>query len=495
MKDSRIFLFIYQKQKILEMAEEDENPLFLDHFPEEIIHNFIQFLSINDVTNTSLSCHHLNDIVSKCSNLWKSLAAPYKDLNSQVNSPITCPKCKNKTVSFIRKTVLEARKKLNLVNDRMRFGGNSFVERSKNFQTHGELKLVAPDTEMEKVALYYRSGLVQIYDLDTFSESEPLISFQTTTKIKKMTFLSHTLVLGPPNRNDGVCTQLWNPTTGKKYGELRYNTEDDFLGMDLNDKYVLVYTKRGLDLVMGCEWGNHDCRLRWRVLVYPRLGDGTPSNPYHFTTAEIVIPLSFHDIALKDEKMGVYNHGKLAVYNLGDPAKFPTQPMNDGMYKPEPEVLHLFPSPQRPTVDSSSESDSDSNSNSSGTTSCTDSFVYEHLYVKSPVEKMQIRPPHSIRIDESRTTFGDFVVGSYADKKQLFDITRRGSELFIYFKNCTCPICLLGRFFAPQRKYTVITELSKGFGFFYAYKSVLTLRRFDIFDESNNGPTCLGEHD
>ena len=474
------------------MAEEDENHLSLDRFPEEIIHNFVQFLSINDVINTSLSCHHLNNVTLNCANLWKSLAAPYKDLKSQVNAPITCPECKNKTVSFIRKTVLEARKRLSLVNDRMRFGGHNFVERSRNFQTYGELKHVAPDTEMQKVALYFRSGLVQIYDLNTFSESEPLNTFQTSTKIKKITFLSHTLVLGPPNRNDGVCTQLWNPTTGEKYGELCYDVEEDYLGMDLNEKYVIVYTKRDYDMAMGC--GRSDHSLRWRLLIYPRLGDGSTLNPYQFATTRVVMPLSFHDIALNDEKMGIYsnNHGNLRVYNLGDPAKFPAQ-TTDGIYRSEPEVVHFFPVPQYPTTSSNSGSDSDSNPSSTDT-SCSDSFVYEHLYVKTPVEKMQIRPPHSIRIDETTAIFGDFVVGSYADKKQLFDITRRGSDIFIYFKNCTCPICLVGRFFAPLRKHTIFTELFKGFGFFSAYRSVLTLRRFDIFDETTNGPNCLGEH-
>ena len=480
------------------MAEEDENHLFLDHFPEEIIHNFVQFLSINDVTNTSLSCHHLNDTVSKCSNLWKSLAAPYKDLKSEVNTPITCSQCKNKTVSFIRKTVLEARKRVGLVNDRMRFGGHNFVERSRNFQTHGDLKLVTPDTELQKVALYFRSGLVQIYDLNTFSESEPLITFPTPTKIKKMTLLSHTLVLGPPNKNDGVCAQLWNPTTGNKYGELIYDTNDSFLGMDINEKYALVFIKRELDMCskgnLQCGWGHEGCRLRWRLLIYPRLGDGTTLNPHQFATTNAIMPLSFHDIALNDEKIGIYNHGVLRIYNLGDPAEFFTQTTSDALYKPEPEVAHFFPVQQYPNTTSSSGSDSDSHSDSTES-SCSDSFVYEHLYVKTPVEKMQVRPPHSIRIDESTTNFGDFIVGSYADKKQLFDITRRGSDLFIYFKNCTCPICLVGRFFAPIRKHTVFTELFKGFGFFHAYKSVLTLRRFDIFDDSTNGPTCLGEHD
>ena len=106
---------------------------------------------------------------------------------------------------------------------------------------------------------------------------------------------------------------------------------------------------------------------------------------------------------------------------------------------------------------------------------------YWHLVKKTPMERLSLRPAHSISQLESSMKISEMVLGSAVDKKALYDCYLRGDHSRIYFKNCFCEFCLVDSVYAPRWYAFLFKELKRGVGYFYSYESRVTLTRFDKF--------------
>ena len=109
---------------------------------------------------------------------------------------------------------------------------------------------------------------------------------------------------------------------------------------------------------------------------------------------------------------------------------------------------------------------------------------YEHLFLKSPIQKLNVRPFHCLHDFENINAFGDIVVGSYDDDRSTFQCLQRNldhnASVYIHFRGCLQSCCVVNCISSLRLSKKAFRELSHGLGFFIAYNDVLKLVRFDI---------------
>ena len=217
-----------------------------DILPNEVLSHIIEFLSEETILPFSLCCKKIHALVSSNKNLLKALAFPLVQLSSDIATPLRALTSETVPISDLKEGYVESKRRLSFAAEQMRHGGRNAVTFSKCMRKYGVIKLIATNTSEDKVLIYCKSGGVHVFSIDFFSNdthSDPLFSFWAPCKIRKITFLSHTIALGPSNTNDGTSSYLYNAFNGNFYGHFDYNADFNFCGISINEYYAVITCK------------------------------------------------------------------------------------------------------------------------------------------------------------------------------------------------------------------------------------------------------------
>ena len=494
----------------------------LENLANETLSLVTGYIEEGDVINTSLTSTRLRDICRENRGLWQNLAIPFLQLNSDVSAPLERLSSLNEIapVSNLRSAFFDCKQRLHQVVGRMRHGGQPSLRHARDFEEIGSLKILCCNTAMDKILLYFRSGLTQIFTMEEFcGGNPPHLSFTSLQKIRKITFLDHSIVMGPPSRNSELVASLFSSSTGLFYGNLLSSGYRHFLALTINEYYAVIVTK--IPEMAQNTPNSH------RLCIYRRATNNDQTYFFELTHLEMGIP-GFADISLDDEyRLAIYDHNQfLRVYNLGKPENVYEGEIREGEedggegeevregeegvwgrqeverrrreageaqtrrrssrgeedppnFSPRLEITRDFTDPPSSTPNSDESDDTVTSSDSNDTTEYFPNPIYEHLYRSHKLKRFNIMPAHIDTHRESKKIIANMTIGNFWDSKYMLEMRSRGDEMRVVFKGCDCPICTLGIFPAPRRRETIFYELSKGFGYLFAYKSIVTLVRFD----------------
>ena len=328
--------------------------------------------------------------------------------------------------------------------------GDNVFRLTEDFSSVGQIRMMTTNLSEDRLLLYFKHGLFRIYKLEEFNDAVPLVEFSSPLIVNVITFTDHTIVCSTEH-----CFQeksnLFCAATGRHYEKLE--SDNSFLFMGISNLYLVSVSEKDVSPENGEKFVLTFCK---RV-----------ENPnFHFQKCrETLAVKKFTDIKLDEKKLFILNDPFLKIYNLGNPKDFSEKNLvpitclvfDEWGYVNHPSLLendHCLP---------------------------VQSNRYWHLVKKTPMERLSLRPAHSISQLESSMKISEMVLGSAVDKKALYDCYLRGDHSRIYFKNCFCEFCLVDSVYAPRWYAFLFKELKRGVGYFYSYESRVTLTRFDKF--------------
>ena len=426
----------------------------MEQLPEELLLEIFGYLTLKEIFSLSLTNRHFHKIISKSKTLWQSLAVSLTNLQSEISSPLK--NLKNETIVELKAKVCEAWKRLAITRQRMRFGGNH-MEQSKTFDDDDSILIIKINAEMTKLLVYFESGWIQIYELETFSQSShPVTIFKTYLGIETIHFLSHSLVLYP-SLDCANCASFWKFNHEGEYGKTQC-TDMWITSWHVNDHYLISLA---------------DYLEEQHLFFYHRCNR-------KFQDAETKFSLTnLKNIALSKNYLAIYittqakNCGDhvLKIFNLGDPDKFCGFDESLSL-KFSIVIQHL--------------------------TGSVSHDPFRQVSKENFLDQFDIQPPHCNPQFQRLTTMFGFWVGPWDDGMNMFKLMHSDHDVYVSFSSCSghCPICQVGSFkthldldttsdsdsdsYWGSDPYQFI-ELQKGFGYIYSIKSRVTLCRFDFF--------------
>ena len=458
----------------------------MEQLPEEILVEIFGYLTLNEITSLSLTNHYFRKIIDESNKLWQTLAIPFSKLQSEISSPL-----KNQNYECtkeLKEKVQEAWRRLSITRQRMRLGGNS-TKQSKTFNEDDNILIIQTNSEMTKLLIYFESGWIRIYDLETFSQSSSATNiFCTYPGIEKINYLSHSLVLYPSYDCDNCwCLSFWKNRPEGQYGKT--TCTDTWISSNMwhvNDFYLILLSDHPKE----------------RQLVFYRKYDGK----FQDTNTNISLT-NLKNIALSEYHLAIYtttqtnNYGDhvLKIFNLGDPNLFTDFDSSSSLeynivIQHVDVTFHAF----------------------------SDQFV--NVSKENFLDQFDIEPIHCKCQFQRKTAPLGFWVGRWDDETKLFKHKMCNNDVYVCFNKCSfsCHICQLGGFQihpdsnsdsdsdsdsdkdsdsnsdsnfdsdlssdsnqrdewdSDEDPYQFI-ELHMGFGYIYSTKSRVSLCRFDKF--------------
>ena len=431
----------------------------MEQLPEELLVQIFGYLTLNEMTSLSLTNHYFHKIIDESKKLWQTLAIPFTKLQSEISSPLK--NLNNESTTELKEKVCEAWRRLSITRQRMRLGGNS-MDQSKTFDDDDYILLIQTNSEMTKLLIYFEGGWIQIYDLETFSQSSSATNiFRTYPGIEKIHYLTHSLVLYP-SHDCANCISFWKSDPEGQYGKTTC-TDTWITSWHVNDAYMILLS---------------DHPEEQHLFFYQRY-DGK------FQDADTKFSLTnLKNIALSKNHLAIYtttqanNCGDhvLKIFNLGDPNLFAGFDPSSALEFST--VIQHFTRNISP-----------------------DPFAF--VSKENFLDQFDILPSHCKYQFQRTTVMLGFWAGIWGDDTNLFKQKLCNNDVYVCFNNCSfsCHICQLGSFQihsdsdsnsdsdsdsnwdpydSDGNPYHFI-ELHMGFGYIYSTKSKVTLCRFDNF--------------